>query len=250
MDSEGLQRGEGNDAPGCFVDIGDSRLYLCCARTGTPTVVLEAGLGDTHEIWAPIQAAVAAFTRVCSYDRGCQGRSAPGTQDGDISGPYVLVGHSFGGLVVQLFASRYPEETAGLVLVDTAHEEQEAWLMAELSSDEMAEQMRFQAGENAEGADVTTSFAEARAAHWQLQAPLVVLVRGTMPPDEEPPNWTPERAARMEPSWLRLQAALARRSPRGRLVIAERSGHYIHHRQPDLVAEAIRQIVQIGRPGN
>jgi pimeloyl-ACP methyl ester carboxylesterase len=248
---------------GRIVGTSDSHLYLYCAGEGTPAVILEAGLGDTHETWASVQAAVAAFTRVCSYDRAGLGRSTPGVQlrtaghmteelhallhNVGIPSPYVLVGHSFGGLIVQLFASSYADETAGLVLVDSAHEEQEAWLAAELSDEEMAEQMGFQNGGNAEGADATTSFAEVRAAHWRLQAPLVVLVRGMIPPDEEPPNWTPERAERMGASWLQLQAELAQRSPQGRLVIAERSGHNIHHSQPEIVVDAIRQIVDAGR---
>jgi pimeloyl-ACP methyl ester carboxylesterase len=122
-------------APGTLYDVGGRRLHLDCTGTGSPTVVLENGLGSTSPNWARVTADVDPTTRVCAYDRAGQGWSddigAP--QDAvaiaaDLhtllnrageSGPYVLVGHSAGGTYVMTFAARYPDEVAGMVLLDS-----------------------------------------------------------------------------------------------------------------------------------
>jgi pimeloyl-ACP methyl ester carboxylesterase len=122
--------------PGTSYDIGGYRLHLNCAGTGSPTVVLENGLGETSPVWDRITSAVGRTTRVCAYDRAGQGWSgdAPAPQDGlqiaaDLhtlldraheSGPYVLVGHSTGGAYALTYAARYPAEVAGMVLLDSA----------------------------------------------------------------------------------------------------------------------------------
>lgn len=126
--------------PGTLVDVGGHRLHLWCQGEGNPTVVLEAGLSSPALSWALVQPKVAAFTRVCSYDRAGYGWSDVGPKprsaeqisqelhqlllNAGVPGPYVLVGHSLGGLYVRVFAHRYPEDAAGLVLVDTGHEDQ------------------------------------------------------------------------------------------------------------------------------
>ena len=119
---------------GQLVDIGGRRLYLQCDGSGSPVVILEAGLGGSSSSWAKIQPAVAATTTVCSYDRAGHGRSddAPALQDANaiakdlhellakasIAGPYVLVGHSSGGPYVRVFTANYPDEVVGMVLLD------------------------------------------------------------------------------------------------------------------------------------
>jgi pimeloyl-ACP methyl ester carboxylesterase len=121
-------------APGQLVDVGGHRLHLDCAGSGSPTVVLESGLGETAASWGWISSAVAHDTKVCVYDRAGRGWSDPASapQDGlgvasdlhilldraDVSGPFVLVGHSSGAQYVRIFAGRYPEQVAGMVLLD------------------------------------------------------------------------------------------------------------------------------------
>jgi pimeloyl-ACP methyl ester carboxylesterase len=120
---------------GQLVDAGGYRLHLRCTGSGSPTVVLEPGLGEISSIFGWIAPAVSRDTRVCVYDRAGRGwsESAPGPQDGvqiadalhtvldhaHIPGPYVLAGHSFGGLYVLAYADRYPDPVAGLVLLDS-----------------------------------------------------------------------------------------------------------------------------------
>jgi pimeloyl-ACP methyl ester carboxylesterase len=119
---------------GQLVDVGDRRLYLECAGSGSPVVVLQAGLGGSATAWERILPTIASTTTVCAYDRAGHNRSdeAPGQQDGvavardlrnllaaaGIDGPYILVGHSSGGPYSRVFAATYPDEVAGMVLLD------------------------------------------------------------------------------------------------------------------------------------
>jgi len=121
--------------PGRLIDVGGHSLHLSCTGAGTPTVVLEPGAGGMSSILGWIAPAVARDTRVCVYDRAGRGWSEPADtaqdgaqiatdlhtllQRGHVPGPYVLAGHSFGGLYVLTFAARYPDEVAGMVLVDS-----------------------------------------------------------------------------------------------------------------------------------
>jgi len=127
--------------PGQLVDIGGYKLHIYCTGQGSPTVILDAGMGDAFLSWHKVQPQIAKFTRVCSYDRGGLGYSdsspRPRTsrvfvdelhrllQHAGIDGPLVLVGHSMGGFDVRLYASLYRHEVAGLVLVDSSHPEQQ-----------------------------------------------------------------------------------------------------------------------------
>jgi pimeloyl-ACP methyl ester carboxylesterase len=122
--------------PGQLVDIGGRHINLHCAGTGGPTVVLMAGLFSWSVVWYKTQSVIAQKTRVCAFDRAAYGFSDPAPQPqiisevvedlhkalhaGSIPGPYVLVGHSLGGLEARVYAQRWPEDVAGMVLVDTS----------------------------------------------------------------------------------------------------------------------------------
>jgi pimeloyl-ACP methyl ester carboxylesterase len=121
--------------PGQLVDVGGHRLHINCSGAGTPTVVIDAGLGDWSTGWGLVQPEVAKTTRVCTYDRAGWAWSETGPlprdaaqfakelhtllQNANIPGPYVMVGHSLGGLTVRVFAHDYSSEVAGVVLVDS-----------------------------------------------------------------------------------------------------------------------------------
>jgi len=122
------------------------RLHIHCKGSGSHTVVVDTGLGAISLEWNHIQVAIAKRTRICLYDRAGYGYSDPGPlprtssyivdelykllTQADIKGPYILVGHSFGGYNMQLFASRYPHVTAGVVLVDSSHRDQYSRFLA------------------------------------------------------------------------------------------------------------------------
>ena len=121
--------------PGQLVDVGGYRLHINCIGPGSPTVVIEAGLGDWSTGWDFVQQGAAKATRVCTYDRAGWGWSEAGPlprdaaqfakelhallQNANIPGPYVMVGHSLGGFAVRVFAHEYASEVAGVVLVDS-----------------------------------------------------------------------------------------------------------------------------------
>jgi pimeloyl-ACP methyl ester carboxylesterase len=135
------ERAEGaHPPPGETVDVGDHELHIDCVGQGSPTVVLEAALGNASAHWVRVQQEVSEATRVCAYDRAGMGWSEGGPEPRDaarvtgelhallegagVEGPYVMVGHSFGGLYARAYAARYPDETAGVVLVDSSHPDQ------------------------------------------------------------------------------------------------------------------------------
>jgi pimeloyl-ACP methyl ester carboxylesterase len=126
--------------PGRLVDIGGYRLHIYCVGEGTPTVLFDSGIGGFSLEWTSVQTALSRESRVCTYDRAGYGWSDRSPyqrstriianelhrllQAAEVPGPYLLVGHSFGGYNIRYFASEHPQEVAGLVLIDASHPEQ------------------------------------------------------------------------------------------------------------------------------
>lgn len=246
-----------------LVDIGGYQLHIKCLGNGSPTVILKAALASPSSDWDKVMPEVAKFTRVCSYDRAGIGKSGSAPNKlrtgqqivGDLRallaktgevGPYVLVAHSFGGMYAILYASQYPNSIVGMVLVDSSHEEQTGRFEA-IMTPEQVKQSRERRAKNAEGVDTDAIRAQVRAAHWRSGIPLYVLVHGRVTQDMTPPGWSSEQIAKRQQVWREMQADLARRSHKGKLIIAEKSGHYIQHDQPELVIDAIRQVSILAR---
>ena len=281
--------------PGRLVDVGGYRLHLYCVGEGAPTVVLDAGLGGGVLDWSTVQPEVSKFARVCAYDRAGMAWSDSGVRprtsrqvvtelhallgNAGVRAPYVLVGHSIAGIHVQLYAGQYPDEVAGLVLVDSSHEEQltrkgmtqipsfypplikavspfgVVRLMDLVGAPSPNIPPEVKAGRAAiyshtrnmysyadEISAIPVSMGQLRAAPMRLgDKPLIVLSHGMK---EANPAGSTEGADQAEQAWAELQADLARRSSGGKQIIAEKSGHYIQFDQPDLVIDAIRQVVE------
>lgn len=149
--------------PGQLVDVGGHRLHINCIGTGSPTVIIEAGLGDWSTSWGrTVQPEVSKTTRVCTYDRAGMGWSDPGPlprdaahfaqelhtllQNANIPGPYIMVGHSLGGAAVRVFVHDYASEVAGVVLIESMNPKQSAQSSEVLSQSESQSQpFSFQA---------------------------------------------------------------------------------------------------------
>jgi pimeloyl-ACP methyl ester carboxylesterase len=221
-----------------------------------------------------VQGEVAKTTRVCSYDRASVpgGASDPDPTSGlrpasslvadlhallataSVPGPYVLVGHSIGGLIARLYASTYPDEVAGMVLVDATPEDNFARLEEIVGPDlwtaftDQFEQAVTQGVlEPVDLEDLAAQVKAARSATALPQMPLVVLSH-TVPPDAGPlPDWP---VAEEEQMWQELQDDLVGLVPDSRHIAAEGSGHYIQQERPDMVIAAIGEVVAAVRdPG-
>jgi pimeloyl-ACP methyl ester carboxylesterase len=292
LDPNAAHAAAGADFAG-LVEIGGGRkIYLECRGLGSPTVVLVGGLRASADDWSIADKSVSAvfpegatFTRVCAYDR-------PGTPVGDkpsrsspvpqpttaadavadlhallqvagSAGPYVLVGHSYGGLIVRLYASTYPGEVPGLVLVDALSEglqdaeTPEQWpIQRRLIEGDVQESLILYPA--LERIDVDRSFDQVRAAPPLRPLPLVVLsadrpwgpqipsmiAAGTLPADTPPDFGYVTDAAQKT-----AQQRLAQLVPNAKHITNTNSGHEIHKEQPHLVIDAIREVVEAVRSG-
>jgi len=276
--------------PGERIDVGGYKMHINCTGQGTTPVILESGLGDSFVSWSKVQAQAAKFTRVCSYDRAGLGYSdsspRPRTSNvmaeemhtllhnARIAPPYILVGHSMGGFNVRLFAYHYRSEVAGIVLLDSAHPEQEKRLPQEMNDLEKSwlreqEFLTFSmpfgiprlmglCGTDArvraadcnyhsyrEGLAASKAFSESAAQAATAVSlgdiPLEVLSRD---PDAPADPYTPDYLVKpVNVVWQQMQRELVELSSRGIQVMAKNSGHYIQVQRPDVVIEAIRTMV-------
>jgi pimeloyl-ACP methyl ester carboxylesterase len=293
-------------APDQLVDVGGYKMHINCTGQGSPTVILEAGSMEFSVNWAKVQPEVARFTRVCSYDRAGFGWSESSPQprtanamvkelhtllvNANIQGPYVLVGHSIGGLLIRVYAHNYPDEVTGLVLVDSTHDEQDIRRSAALpqvaelqkrSFEQMAGQFRLYAFLSSTGllafaqqnipdpglpdgalaqyraTMVTNRFfetgivegnaqeemlSEVRALHITSfgNMPLIVLSAGRRELDPALSDAVNQQSIEI---FKAMQSELAALSSVGKQIVAEQSGHNIQLDQPDLVIDAIREMM-------
>jgi pimeloyl-ACP methyl ester carboxylesterase len=288
---------------GQLVDVGGYNMHLYDTGTGGPTVVLDIGLGGPALGWSLVQPEVAKFTRVVSFDRPGNGWSDASPLErtsqnivtelhtalhkANIPGPYILVGHSFGGLNARLFASLYPDEVAGVVLVDSSHEDQmekilvpqpnhtvamlaarlgvarlfnhlpaaraKIAVLPELVQNQLLAQLcttKFMRADLQELSHFQTSCDQLKAAGGHLDdKPLIVITAGkTMSAKGNP--WTQELIDSWRIPWEEFQKDLATKSTRGKRVIAEESDHHVPLHQPKIIVDSVKEIVDLLRTGS
>lgn len=232
------------------ISIGPRRLYAEWSGEGTPVIVLDAGgvgAGCWTGAWNTLWNELADLALVCRYDRANSGRSdlAPTSrtsqdmvedlrlmlQAAGFPPPYLLVGHSFGGLNMQLYARSYPKEVAGLVLLDSVHADQieRFYTFSPAAGDGLLAETK----DVLKGVDWEASAEQVRTAPSLSPMPLVVITRGRETPEAQ--------------VWNELQAELAAQLPDSQQVIAQNSGHGIQMDEPQVVIAAIRDLVQSKR---
>lgn len=288
---------------GQLVDIGGFCLHLNCIGQGTPTVVMDAGGGAPSISWGLVPSEISKFTRICTYDRAGFGWSDPNPSNprtsqqsvdelhllltkAEINPPYILVGHSLGGVNMRLYASQYPEEVVGLVLVDSSHENQmtsELWrrvkrmswfyqilrivshvgvvrLIGEMNLLPMLKDLKrdiqkyplavqtlfdtfksfcyrpdYWATASSEFANIKKSFEGLQSVTSLGSLPLIVLSQGS-----QDSQMSDERFHK----WAALQLDLTKLSSNSQHIVAENSGHLIPLDQPELVVNAVRQLIE------
>ncbi len=246
--------GADDNSSGRLVTVDDHQLFTYCSGPASKTtVVLVNGLGAGLEVWKSVQSEVERFARVCSYDRAGEGHSDrighlqnPDEVVSDLrrlleavesSGPYILVGWSLGGIYVRHFAQRFADLTAGIVFVDSSHEEQYSTLAGispSLAQRYATQDGRFDRDEFLQSAGQLKSGDHLR---WHLDVPLIVLEHKRL---SGPARTEEDRYA---VKLHELQADLAARSKFGKL-IETRSGHMIATEQPQIVIESIRDVMK------
>jgi len=236
-----------------MVDIGQRSLFMACEGSGSPTVVMEAGLTGDHKTWDAVAPRVREETRVCTYDRANTGRSdrasTPRTAREIVADlhtalraageepPFLLVGFSFGGLTTQLYAASYSADVAGVVLVDSNHPNETDEFEAHLTRAQIHKDRAY-VNDNAEGVDVFTSLEQVQAAGGFPDVPLIVITAGIS--EGWPPGWDSELFDRLRAA---QQEDLAKLSPQGTHVVARNSSHDVPQQQPEVVVRAIRKVL-------
>ncbi|WP_418789172.1 alpha/beta fold hydrolase [Paenibacillus agilis] len=227
-------------------------MYSKSSQKGSPSVVFIAGMGDSCETWKDIQDRIALETSTFSYDRAGIGRSksAAGSRtcrdladelsqlllSVNVEPPYILVGHSFGGLVARLYASLHPQLIAGIVLVDAAPEYKELAYEKALPKKLIARNREYYENPllNGEKIDKVQSYKQVVEHSCLNDIPLSIITRGL--PDIGEGEWPNQAILEIEQM---LQHEFTRLSTSSRSRIAANSRHYIHHDEPEIVIEEI-----------
>jgi pimeloyl-ACP methyl ester carboxylesterase len=262
--------------PSGMVEVGGYELYYKCSGQGTPTVILESGSGGDSSAWAAVINAVEGTTRVCAYDRANLGRSdkVPGPrtyhdmthdlqvllEQAHIGGPYILVGHSMGGMLVRIFANQHPEDVVGVVLVDSAHPDMGERLMTCLPQESagepenirylrqwftaMSDSSHKSPFVDSEMINTLVGNRQVREVESLGDLPLVVISQApNIPGLGYQIDVSSEIDACLRQTWQDMQSELAGLSSNTSRLTAQ-VGHMIPLEQPELIVQAIIDLVE------
>lgn len=238
------------------IDIGGYSLFIKSAGEGNPAVVFDSGYGMTYTSWYSVLKGLESQTRTVIYSRAGIGGSDKSPLDrtcetkaeelhkllttAKIKGPYILVGHSLGGLDVRLFAAKYPKDVAGIILVDASHEDKRDIDQKNMSEEEKKayndERKAMFRSPDGTYDDAIKSFDQVRKVRDSIKdIPLTVIVAQRSIDDTS--------GGDIGSSWLELQKDLASLSTKSKLIIAQKSSHNIPGDQPEVISDAILEML-------
>jgi pimeloyl-ACP methyl ester carboxylesterase len=234
-----------------LIPISNCKLYarLAGENNGKPTVIMDAGYGDYSKAWASVSEEISRLSRVLVYDRAGLGKSEASTNlrtsremvkelkellsEAGIKPPYLLVGHSFGGVNMRMFASEYPNEVHGIVLVDSTPEDYRERFLPSMPQDfQQAYNKQFVSEGNYD--EFMESLKQLKDTKQKLNVPLIVLSAGKKA----------HYSVESQKLWNEMQREILEISSEGKLVIAENSAHYIQHDEPAVVVCAIKKLLE------
>lgn len=249
-----------------LVDVGGRKLHGCVYGNDSPTVVLVSGLDAPQVYWNPVVPDLASMTTVVTYDRAGVGKSelgglpAHGTQSAidlrallgqlAVPKPYILVGHSYGGNVVRLFASMFPEDMGGLLLEDTQHEDVLDELRKSLTGKDLEafEQLMASRFLTPENPTTETDYREMTRGQLRQSRPLrripFVVLTAAGRAKAMGPMFSAEALERMAAADLALNHELAALIPGGELIIVEGTGHNIHVDMPEALTAPLAEMIK------
>ena len=244
-----------------MVDVGGKTMTLHCYGSGNPVVVLESGLGAGWNNWANIIDRIKEEVRVCAYERSYLSKSSQQfvedlhilLANAGLKGPFILVGHSYGGMNVILYAHQYPQEVAGIVLEDILEPGYAARFLAALppetpnDSPDLKELRRGRSTprRNARGVDITASSEQSQAVQSLGDIPLIVLTALT--PFPEWGDIPDQVKATLDETRQAMQKELTRLSTNSKQIMSSTNEHAIHLFVPQEVVDAIMELVQMRR---
>lgn len=230
-------------------EVNGHRLFGLLSGEGETTVILDSGLGGTSEDWAKVQPEVGNFSKVFSYSRAGLGKSEKASiprtcQDiiedlrsflssAKLKPPYILVAHSWSGINARWFASQYPDEIAGMVLIDAVHEDKYEQFEKVLSEEKANRMWAFvkDSSKNDENIDRIASFEQVRSKQNSFDFPLIVLTRAA----------GSDELSKIETD---LQAEFLKLSAKSKQYLSKHNDHFIQNSEPELVIDTIRQVVE------
>lgn len=234
-----------------YVQINDCKLYakLVGENKGKPTIVMDAGYGDTSKVWDSLISDLSKLSEVLVYDRAGIGKSETSSKPRtssemvrelhelldkvNIKPPYILVGHSFGGVNTRLYATEYENEVFGLVLVDSTPEEyRERFLPTMPQEFQQAYNKQFIYEGNYD--EFMESLKQLKNSRRMLNVPLIVLSAG------KKAHYSEESQA----LWHEMQREILEISSNGEFIIAENSAHYIQNDEPKVIVSAIKRLIE------
>ena len=253
-----------------IVNFDEYQIHIKETGKGKPTVIIEAGLGSGYDAYDTLQTTISPLTKVVSYDRPGLGESSkspnPRTlpnytnelrlllQKEDIDPPYILVGHSLGGLIMRYYAHKYPDDVVGLVFIDSPHEGWIEYIRTTHSKEEIEKFNNVIDPKLNQSTGVTKD-------EWQEFQNNCELIKGVQLPKHIPIRiitaiqfGNDQIALGYHPEdmqiWAQMQANYMSNSINAKQIITDKSGHSVQLSEPELIIDAIKELVEINRKNN